>query len=335
MFIDFSVMLLQTSIIKIYFIDWIDKFIEEAPKRLYKGKLLSPKTIQQYTVTLKKLQAYEKANEKLRFENIDLKFHRNFIHFCRSVENLGDNSISGHIKNIKMWCKNIELEGLPMSPQYKHSEFSGIQTETKDIYLTETEINKIFNHDFKNDIRLSNTRDLFIIGLRTGLRVSDFLRLEKNNLDKKNITIVTTKTKQKVIIPIHKQVSQILESRNGEFPHTISEQKFNKNVKDVCKEAGLVEVVDGAKMNSKTNRKEKGSFAKWELVSSHTCRRSFATNLYGHLPNKTIMAVTGHATETQFLQYIKITNDEFAEILGTHWNKEASNESAKSNLKVI
>jgi len=83
-------------------------------------------------------------------------------------------------------------------------------------------------------------------------------------------------------------------------------------------------------------RKETGVFRKCELVSSHTCRRSFATNLYGKLPNKVIMAITGHTTETQFLSYIKTTNEEFAEILGDLWHKENTNEPTENNnLKVV
>jgi integrase len=333
---------------KIYFLDWVQKFIDDAPIRLHKGKPISKRTIQHYTTTLNKLKDFELAKDtRLRFENIDLNFYRSFVDYCRTVENLGNNTIGGYITNFKMWCKNIELEELPINPQYKHSDFTAIQNETIDVYLNEAEINKVFEHDFKDNLRLSNTRDLFIIGLRTGLRISDFLRLDQSNLSGKNITITTHKTSQKVIIPIHKQVRQILDSRKGELPHTISDQKFNEYVKEVCQEVGLNNVVEGAKMSKiilkeKTDttpevaihRKEKGTFEKWRLVSSHTCRRSFATNLYGKLPNKTIMAITGHATEAQFLSYIKITNSEFAEILGAHWNNEETSQNSDNTLRV-
>lgn len=87
---------------KIYFNDWITKFIDEAPKRLYKGKPINQKTIQQYSVTQKKIQAYENVQKtKIRFEDVDLRFYRNFVDYCRTVERLGDNSISGHIKNTR------------------------------------------------------------------------------------------------------------------------------------------------------------------------------------------------------------------------------------------
>ncbi|WP_395065200.1 phage integrase SAM-like domain-containing protein [Flavobacterium sp.] len=335
---------------KIYFIEWIEKFIEEAPKRLYKGNPISSKTIQQYSTTLNKLIAYEKTKDiKVRFENVNLHFHKDFIDYCRTIENLGNNSIGGHIKNIKMWCKNIELDGLPISPQYKHSDFTATQSETKDIYLTEKEIDKVYKYDFQNNFRLSNTRDLFIIGLRTGLRISDFMRLGVLNIKDEKIRIETVKTKQKVIIAMHQQVKHILEKRNGELPTAISDQKFNTYIKEICQIVGINDVVEGAKntkivLKEKTettpevviHRKEMGNFEKWELVTSHTCRRSFATNLYGKLPNKVIMAITGHQTETQFLKYIKTTNEEFADILGDFWNKEKSKtENDTEKLKVV
>lgn len=68
-------------------------------------------------------------------------------------------------------------------------------------------------------------------------------------------------------------------------------------------------------------RKRFGEYPFYELVSSHICRRSFATNLYGHLPNLTIMQITGHKTESSFLRYIKITSREHAEKLRQYWEQ--------------
>lgn len=211
---------------------------------------------------------------------------------------------------------------MPISPLYKHSDFSGFATETKNIYFNNTEIDEIFEYDFKDNERLENARDLFIIGLRTGLRVSDFLRLKKVNLGEKHIVIETIKTKQSATIPFHPQIRKILERRNEEFPRQISEQKFNEYIKEICKIVGFNKIVEGALQNPETKRKENGFFEKWQLVSSHICRRSFATNLYGKLPNKVIMAITTHKSESQFLAYIKTTDIEFANTLGDYWEKE-------------
>lgn len=305
---------------KIYFKEWIDKFIDEAPKRLHKGKPIAKRTIQFYKTGKNKIISYEKhENKRLRFEDIDLHFYRSFIYYCRNVEKLNDNTIGGFINLIKKWCRNIEIDGLPINSQYKHSEFMTLTEKTKDIYLKEEQIMKIYNLDLSSNPRLDNVKDLFIIGLRTGLRISDFMRLKDININKGFIEIDTLKTGEPVIIPLHDNIKEILKKRKGELPYTISSQKFNKYIKEVCKKAKLTEMVEGAKMDKITKRKKKGVYPFFELVSSHICRRSFASNLYGKLPNMSIMAITGHKTESQFLKYIKITKKEHALKLQGHW----------------
>lgn len=307
----------------IYFTDWVQKFVDDAPKRLYKGKHLAPKTIQNYKVAFAKLQAFENnIKTKIKFENIDLHFYRDFVNYCRDVEKLNPNSIGSIISKIKLWCKNIELDGLPINPQYKHSDFTTLSNKTKDVYLNDLEIDKIYNYDFANNERLDNARDLFMIGLRTGLRVSDFMRLTLTNIDKDVISITTKKTKQSVIIGMHPQIKSILAKRNGNLPRAISDQKFNLYVKDICELVGINEKVEGSLMDKDTGRKEVDFYPKYKLISSHTCRRSFASNLYGKVPTKSIMAITGHQTETQFLKYIKITQKEHAEMLIKYWDEE-------------
>ena len=67
------------------------------------------------------------------------------------------------------------------------------------------------------------------------------------------------------------------------------------------------------------HRKIVGEYPKHELVSSHICRRTFATLLYGKIDTLTIMKITGHQTEKQFLAYVKITPKEYAEKLKALW----------------
>ena len=282
----------------IYFVDWIKKFIDESPIRLYQGEPVKKKTIQHYTTTKYKLENYEKHfNTKLRFQDIGLEFYRNFLFYCQNIEKINNNTIGGYVTNIKKWCKIIDIEGLPINPQYRHSEFSTISNKTKDVYLTEDEINTVFKHDFSHSERLDNVRDNFIIGLRTGLRISDFMQLKKIDIIDGNIEIETAKTSYRVVIPLHHQIKDILLKRNGNLPNQISDVKFNKYVKEVCKDAGFTQMVEGAKMINKKddkdffpnvaiisknkNRKESGMYPKHELITSHSCRRSFASNLYG------------------------------------------------------
>lgn len=101
-------------------------------------------------------------------------------------------------------------------------------------------------------------------------------------------------------VPLSKKVRAILEKRDGNFPRKISDQRYNEYIKEVCKIAGLRKLIEGSKINPEIIRKEKGLFPKYELVTSHIGRRSFATNNYGKIPTSLLINVTGHSTETMF-----------------------------------
>jgi len=164
-----------------------------------------------------------------------------------------------------------------------------------------------------------------IIGVWSGLRVSDLLRLNKDFISDGMICITAKKTDINVIIPLHPDVLKILEKRSGNFPRKISDQKFNLYIKEICRAVEIDNITDGYKIIPiKINktiiyRKQFGSYKKHELVSSHICRRSFATNHYGKIDTLTIMKITGHKTEKQFLDYIKKTPTQYAEKLKELW----------------
>lgn len=313
-----------------FFTNYINSFIEEAKtKKTRNNTPIKPRTIQHYNTTLSKVKSFEEFKGiKLRLSDVDLKFHNSFIEFLDKQQNLNPNTIGGYVDDIKLMINNADRKGIEINKEVKLNEFYTPSNKTKDIYLKEEEIDKIFNHKFDLDY-LDNARDWFIIGLQTGLRISDFLKLSNKNLVDGFIEKNTLKTDYPVIIPIHQQVQYILDKRNGKFPRAISDQKFNDYIKKVCEEVGIDEEVEGAKMDEiivkkdgkkeTIFRKKTGIYKKHELVSSHICRRSFATNLYGKIDTLTIMKITGHKTEAQFLSYIKITPKEYAERLKEYW----------------
>lgn len=314
----------------VFFTNFILSFIEDSKtKKTRKNTTIKPRTIQHYNTTLNKILAFEEfTRSKIKLTDITLSFHTKFIDFLETKQKLNPNTIGGYIDDIKLFCNNADKKDIEISKEFKLSEFYSPTNKTNDIYLKEDEINKIYNATLEQDY-LDNARDWFIIGLRTGFRISDFLKLTKKNLIDGFIEKQTLKTDFPVIIPIHNQVEAILNKRNGQFPRQISDQKFNDYIKIICKEVELTETVEGAKVTEviikengkkKTlHRKQFGKFPKNELVSSHICRRSFATNLYGKIDTLTIMKITGHKTEAQFLSYIKITPKEYAEKLKAYW----------------
>ena len=318
----------------VFFTNYILSFIEESKiKKTRNNTPIKPRTIQHYNTTLNKIIAFENhTRSKIKLTDITISFHTKFVDFLEKEQKLNPNTIGGYIDDIKLFCNNADKKGYTITKEFKLAEFYSPTNKTNDIYLKEDEINAIYNEDFEQDY-LDNARDWFIIGLRTGFRISDFLKLTKKNLVDGFIEKQTIKTDFPVIIPIHNQVKAILEKRNGSFPRKISDQKFNDYIKIICEEVGFKEVVEGAKISEiilKKNgkketihRKQVGKFPKHELVTSHICRRSFATNLYGKIDTLTIMKITGHKTEAQFLSYIKITPKEYAEKLKAYWKNAA------------
>ncbi len=316
-------------------------FIDTAMKRLSKpNNPISYRTIQHYETTKRKLNDYEQHTGKLvKLTDVDLIFHEAFIEYLETEQKLNPNTIGGYLSVIKRVCRKAELKGYEVNVNYKSSDFSLPSNKTIDTYLTLEEIHNINSFEFDKDY-LDNARDWLIIGVWTGFRVSDLLTLTKSNIDGDFIQKDTLKTDFPVYVPMHNHVKKILEKRKGKFPRKISDPKFNDYIKEVCKDVGLTYEIKGAKMSpieiDKKGKKEtifrkvNGVYKKHELISSHVCRRSFATNHYGKLDTLTIMKITGHKTESQFLKYIKITPKEYAVKLKKYWEKIDVNEFVNS-----
>ena len=323
---------------KIYFAPFIKKYIEQAPTRFIKGKgkPVSKSTITKYNTTLKKLEKYEKTYKtKIKLSGLDLSFYNKFVRYLSKTEKMNSNTIGKYIRTIKSIARDAKLQGLQVHEHIDHPKFFAPTTKVTDIYLKNKEINTIFNHNFSENERLDNARDLFIIGLRTGLRISDFLQLKQTNIKEGYFEIETKKTGQNVVIPMHPEVKAILKKRDG-FPYKISDQKFNLYIKEISEKVGLTQMVEGSKIDSNTKRKVKGIYPKHKLVTSHICRRSFASNLYGKLPNMVIMAITDFNCFFCILKYIKITPKENAQKLHAYWQKQQQENSFETlKMKVV
>ena len=291
------------------------------------GKPTSLATLRNFNTTINRLKLYESNIKKnLLIYDVDLTFHSKYIKFATDTLKLSVNSIGKDIKTIKTICIDARDRGIKINEQVLSRKFNVISEPTMFVTLTEDEIKKIKN--FKGVDYLQNARDWLIIGCWTGCRVNDLMQLTNDNIlitqkGQKFIRYTQSKTGKQVDIPIHSDVQEILD-RLGNFPRPISDQRFNDWIKEVCKdgEVKINELVKGTRQNPKTHKKEVGMFEKWQLVRSHTCRRSFATNHYNKLPNKIIMAVTGHATEQMLLKYIGETEHEHIDDFLSVWEND-------------
>jgi site-specific recombinase XerC len=320
-----------------HLIPFIEKFAEDSAYRMNSktGKQISERTIQKYRTVARQLEEFESVQGKrLTLSDIGLQFHKEFTTYLKLKMKYSNTLIEKTISTIKGFIKEAKSKDYKVCNEAFHKDFTFSKDEVLDVYLNESEIDLLFSLDLSQNERLDNVRDLFIVGLRTGLRISDLKRINQFLFSEDSISITETeKTGSSVKIPIHSQVKAVLEKRSGRLPKIISEQKFNDYVKELCQKAGITEMVLGNIKNKVTNRKEKGYYPKYKLVSSHICRRSFATNLYGQLTNKTIMAITTHKSEAQFEKYIKTTSEEHYEKIKNHWAKMDDIKKANTVLR--
>jgi integrase len=312
--------------------EMIDEYKEKLKYRINPktGKPTSHLTIKNFNTTQMRLTKFEEYRKhKFQVHEIDLTFHTEYFKFAEKNLGLSVNSIGKDLRQIKTICLDARDNGIKINSQVESRKFNAPSEPTIFVTLSETEIQSIKDHEFKQDY-LRNAKDWLIIGCWTGCRVNDLMKLNKNNIlmnpkGQRFIRYVQSKTGKQVDLPIHPHVDEILE-RLGDFPRAISDVKFNEYIKTVCKESGLTQLVKGTRQNPKTHKKETGLFEKWQLVKSHTCRRSFATNHFNKLSNKLIMRVTGHATERMLLQYIGETENDHLEDFMNVWGSDTNEE---------
>jgi integrase len=231
-------------------------------------------------------------------------------------------TITRHVKRFKFFYQRAKELGFKVDSSFEMRVFVPKTEEVLEAYLNVDEIEQIYQAEMPT-ARLEDARDNLIIACWTGLRVSDYLNtLDISNFIDDFIEIKTSKTKTRVSIPVHPMIKKILIKRDGQLPPKVQDSAFNRQIKEVCMHAGINEEMKGRKFDSVIHRKTLGLYKKYELVSSHIGRRSFATNHYGKMPNSVIMSVCGWTKESMMLTYIKKSNREGAVMLKKYWDEQ-------------
>jgi integrase len=293
----------------------IDMFISN--KILYKGQPKSIATIKSYKTTLRHLKEFEKEkNFPIRYDTISLQFSYDFISHLRD-KGMQQNTLNKNIGVVKAFLSEAVELGYTKCIDFKKKRF-GISPKLVDmIYLKEDEILKIYNYDLSHSKSLENVRDAFVIACCTGFRFSDFSTLKTDHIQEIDgelyIKKTTLKTREEVIVPINGIVMEILkkykDTKNG-LPKVVCNQVFNRHIKVVCQLAGLTET---GRLSEEPEKQV------YECVSTHTARRSFATNAFiaGAAPYD-IMKMTSHKSEKSFMRYIRLSKLDAAKRFSKH-----------------
>lgn len=313
----------------VYVTDYFDKYIERY------SETRSLNRIKQYKLTRNVLMRYEKQTRKrLSFNDITLDFHNSFAGWFYS-KGYTDNYFGSVIRILRcVYDEAREIDGLHEGHAVRAKNFTAPRREVENIYLTIEELMRLHSLKIDRDLvagfypelpankaaprarAYSQARDFFLIGAFTGLRFSDVANLTPQNITDDIIRVRTIKTGQLVVIPVHPVVREIINS-GYDFNCKMYDQKVNSYIKEVARMAGIDNEVTINK--DKGGRNVKLTVPKCELISTHTARRSFATNAYkSGIPTISIMKITGHTSEATFLKYIKISKEENASLLTNH-----------------
>lgn len=277
----------------------------------------------QYLKFIKLFQNYEAViGERLQLRNIRIADLNSFADYL-DTELYQVATIERHIGRLRFFLNRAIEHNIEVNPSFKQRIYFDKEDDFEGVYLNEKEIEKIVQTDFSHNEELQITKQNAIIGLHTGLRISDFMKLDMSHVSGEFFKVQTKKTRAKVVIPIHPEVRKVIKASFGHLPPKISSADFNLHIKTICKECGIDHLVYGKLFDKDLKRKKIGYFEKYKLISSHVCRRSFATNNYGRVSNEVLNAICGWSKKSKQLEhYNKTSKLDYAERLQDQWKNK-------------
>jgi integrase len=298
-----------------YLLEYFKLFMNE---RIKSGQYKA-NTIKKYQTTYNHLKDYQKyIGKKITFDMMEKKFHDDFVLYLNTQKEMANNSVGNIIKFLKTFLTWALEKEYHSNTKYMKA-FTANKKDADQIALTPNEVGLIESMETTN-LRLKKVKDLFLIQTYTMLRYSDMENLKPENIDISNemIKIYVIKTEDMLFIPIHKKLKEILKEYPDLKLPIISHQKYNDYLKELCKLAGIDSPIQKTKYIGRKRIDE--TYAKYELVTSHTARHTGITYLLrkGLLP-ESVMKISGHKSRTAFQKYVNIAQNEAVEEVRKVW----------------
>lgn len=298
-------------------VDYIQRVIDFADTKVLRGgKIgLSANRVKGYVTFKGVIEAYQKhINKELKLKDIDPVFEVEFRNWLLKTKKYSRNYAGKNFDNLKAVCSDAERIGRKVHPHAKNIlSFSEIKDDRVVITLSFNELETI---SILEDLppHLENTRKWLLLGCEIGQRGGDLLSITKENLNNRDgilfLDIKQQKTGKEIPIVVKPSIKKIID---GGLPYKISIQKFNDYLKDLCELAEIDTPTKGKIYDKEKGRKVSKMYPKYKLITSHICRRSFATNYYKQVPTPLLMVTTGHSKESLFLDYIGEKEDKDAD----------------------
>jgi integrase len=226
-------------------------------------------------------------------------------------DGLSTSSINNRLQLLGLYLKLAINEGLECDESLLRNRYN-LKTLTKtNIYFKEDELRVLQEANLPD--HLAEVRDFFLVMCYSGLRHSDASRITPDTIKGRFIELTTKKTSKPLRIPLSGRAEAILKRYDYRLPE-IGVVQFNRLIKTLCREVGFTELIQVPKMVKGVEVIR--DYEKWELVSSHTGRRSCLTLLASAgVPLSDIIGISGHSTIQALEKYLLQSQSDKAESL--------------------
>ncbi len=287
----------------------IQYIIDHADTRKIQGKSkigLAANTVKNYQTFRNIIEEFELVIKKpLRFIDLSSELVEKFKNWLLKEKGYAVNHAGKSLAFLKSVSKDAEKLGVTIHLNaLKIEAFTESNEDRYIVTLSFNELQLIEKAELTREA-LINARKWLLLGCELGQRGGDLLKIKPTDIrstpEGQLVDAYQQKGRKHVSIPITPRAQRILDQG---FPVKIALQNLNEYIKEIAKAAKLEEITEGKKFDAESKRKVFGEYPKHELITSHICRRSFATNYYKKIPTTVIMGITGHVKESTFLQYI-------------------------------
>lgn len=291
------------------FFDVFENFITEQSKE----NTWSASTIIKHKTVYNTLKEFD---SKLTFETFGAAEIQSYLEFLRVKKGYRNTTIAKQLKNVKWflrWALRKKYSTNSEFIDFRPKLIGVTESHENIIFLTLDECKKLFIFDAKKDY-LNRVKDVFLFCCFTGLRFSDVFKLKRSDVKDGYISVTTLKTTDKLTIQLNQYSSAILQ-KYSEIPFdedkalpVISNQKMNKYLKELCRDAGLNE--PQRIVYFKGSKRIEEVKPKYELIATHTARRSFISNAIAlGMPVEILIKFTGHRDYNSMSPYLKVLED--------------------------
>ncbi len=292
------------------FFEVLNQFIETETK-LKSWTVVTKRRFMTLKNQLHEFEQYQKRGYKISFNTINEDFFIDISNFWQTVRDLRNSTIEKNIRLLFWFLNWCHKKGYTQS-NYKNISIDLKKAKPKVIFLDMDEISKLYKLEIPPQKEyLHRIRDIFIFQCLTGLRFSDLHNLKTSDIKNNTLYVSTIKTGEVIEIELNDTTKQIIDkfkdhqSASGKALPVPANPVYNRFLKELARLAGINEKI--TLVHYKGAERIEQTFEKWQLITTHTARRSFITNgLSLGIGSEVIRSWTGHTNDKSFAVYYEI-----------------------------